>query len=65
MVDWVGPCGRNDEGRVPFFKAGIQAEMTYFSCFYELNGYQFISNYVSLLKISFKLILIAYKKLFF
>lgn len=23
IVDWIGPCGRNDLGRVPYFKAGI------------------------------------------
>jgi len=23
VIDWIGPCGRNEQGRVPFFKFGI------------------------------------------
>ena len=23
VIDWEGPCGRNDEGRIPYFKFGI------------------------------------------
>lgn len=23
IVDWIGPCGRNDGGKTPYFKAGI------------------------------------------
>ncbi|XP_039272939.2 uncharacterized protein LOC120347141 isoform X1 [Styela clava] len=23
IVDWIGPCGRNDYGKTPYFKAGI------------------------------------------